>query len=35
MTLLLWPVMIYLAYRFVLLNIKQIEERESGEKNNS
>lgn len=27
--LLLWPMMIYLAYRFALLNIKQIEERES------
>ena len=27
--LLLWPMMIYLAYRFALLNIKQIEEREN------
>lgn len=31
MLLILWVVMIYLAYRFALLNIKQIEEQESKE----
>lgn len=29
MLLILWVVMIYLAYRFALLNIKAIEEQES------
>lgn len=27
--LILWVAMIYLAYRFALLNIRQVEERES------
>lgn len=29
MLLILWVVMIYLAYRFALLNIREIEEQES------